>query len=546
MNRLHKRASCAAALVFLSVFSATAWGVNWSTIITAEGVRDRLSTPQGREEALQFCRRLHISKVYIEVFRNGYEANRGTLEAARDFFSQAGLKVSGAICPTQIGKSSTGYRMVACYTHRANQQRLAQIFRDAASIFNEIIIDDFFFTDCECSECAAAKGASSWPQYRARLMLQVSRDDVLAPARQANPRVRIILKFPNWYDQYQDRGYRVSAESKLYDHIWVGTESRDPSSERWGHKQQYMGFFIYRWLDTIAGQKTGGAWFDPLGTGPEFYLDQAYVSVLAGAPEILLFNFSDLDSERYSAQMNALVSRQPNLSQLSTLVGDWRGIPAYKPPSSDPGKESSIFDRIGMLAIPLLPTAAFPARARVALFADYALADKSFVPELVQFLQRGGTALVSEDLAHRLDGDPRLPAVQGIGLEEGTYLKTVREGRGKLVVFSDALPELTYVDSADRVEQPTAALRGALLALRDMVGDFAPTSLDAPPRVAVFPMGKRVAILNFTELRVACHLTGLGVTTDSLRQVFSTPGASLAGDHATLRLPPHGLLVVEQ
>ncbi len=536
-----------AALVFFVVSPSPAPGssVRWSTIITAQTVRDMLSTPRGREQALQFCRRLHIKKVYVEVFRDGYEADLGTLATARNFFSRAGLAVSGAVATTQLGKPSTGWKIVACYTNRGNQQRLANIFRDAAGLFNEIIIDDFFFADCQCSECAAAKGSLSWPQYRKKLMLQVSREDVILPAREVNPHVRIILKYPQWYDKFQDRGYGVSAETKLYDRIWVGTELRDPSSQDWGHKQQYMGFFIYRWLHDIGGQKTGGAWFDPYGTNPTFYLDQAYVSILAGAPEVLLFNLGSLDSPQYSGQVNALVSRESNLVELSGLVSDWRGIPAYKPPSSDPGTEPDIFDEIGMLSVPLLPTSTFPAQAPVAFFADYALTDANFVPELAEFLNRGGTAFMSEDLAHRLNRDPRLPGSQHLELEEGKYFKSIGVEHGRIIVVSDAVLGLTYVDSKDRIEQPTPSLRAALFSLREAVRNYAPVSLDAPPRVAVFPMGRRVAVMNFTELPVACHLAGPGESGALLKQVFSTPGASLAGDHKRLLLPPHGLLVVE-
>lgn len=540
------RSCLCAVLATVAVLAASmqAGAVKWSTIFTAQTVRDRLSTPEGREEALEFCRRMHIGKVYIEVFRDGYEASPDTLRLARDFFQHAGFQVDGAVATTRLGKPSTGWPLVACYTNRANRQHLAQIFHDASSIFNEIIIDDFFFTDCECSECAAAKGSMSWAQYRKKLMLAVSRDDVLGPARAANPRVKVILKYPQWYDQFQDRGYSVTAETALYDRIWVGTELRDPSSAKWGHKQQYMGFFIYRWLKDIGGSQTRGAWFDPYGTDPTFYLDQAYVSVLAGAPEILLFNFGDLDSPRYQAQSQALAAADPGLQRLSTLVGGWQGIPAYKPPSSEPGSEPYFFDQLGMLGIPLLPTPRFPADARVAFFADYSLSDVNFVPELARFLARGGTAFVSEDLARRLQGDPRLPAAAGITLAQGIYLKSVPEGHGRIVVFSDDLPQLAYVDASDRVEQLTPALRESLLSLRHEVEAFEPTSLDAPPRVAVFPMRQGTAIMNFTELPVECHIAGLGGMASRLHEVFRTPGARLAPDGRTLRLPPHGLLMV--
>ena len=152
-----------------------AGAVEWSTLFTAQDVRDHLSSDQGRQEALRFCRKMGITKVYIESFRDGYQAEEATLKAARDFFRHTGLAVSGCVTTTGIGKSSSGWQVAACCTHRQNQERLESIFRFTAAMFDEIMIDDFFFTDCECSECAAAKGALSWQQYREKLMMQISR-----------------------------------------------------------------------------------------------------------------------------------------------------------------------------------------------------------------------------------------------------------------------------------------------------------------------------------------------------------------------------------
>jgi hypothetical protein len=520
--------------------------VDWSTLFTAQDVRDHLSTEKGRVEALEFCRKMGVSKVYVEAFRDGYQAETPTLETARDFFRRVGLRVSGCVTTTGIGKPSSGWDVAVCYTNRKNQERLESIFRFAAGIFDEIIIDDFFFTDCQCSECAAAKGSMSWPQYREKLMLQMARDRVLGPARQVNPKVKVILKYPQWYDNFQERGYVVGRETELFDRIWVGTELRDPSSDEWGHKQQYEGYFIYRWFRDIAGEKTGGGWFDPFGTDAAIYLDQALVTVLAGAPEVFLFHYGSLISSQYKAQAEALAGRRTEFEDLSKLVGNWSGIPAYKPASSEPGNEQFIFDQIGMLAIPLAPTAQFPAKARAALFTLHSLKDVEFVAKLAGFLNSGGTALVSEGLAHALDGDPRLPAADPVNLPKDKYLLKVQEGNGNLVVFSDSLPRLTYVDSSNRIAQLAATQRDALAELRKLVEQFTVTSPDAPPRVAVFPLGARVGVVNFTELPVACRVAGLGGMVSKLRKVFATSGASLASDGATLRLPPHALIVVEQ
>jgi hypothetical protein len=520
--------------------------VDWSTLFTAQDVRDHLATEKGRAEALEFCRKMGISKVYIEAFRDGYQAEAQTLETARDFFRQAGLRVSGCVTTTGIGKPSSGWNVAVCYTNRKNQERLESIFRFAAGIFDEIMIDDFFFTDCQCSECAAAKGSMSWQQYREKLMLEMARDRVLGPAKQVNPKVKVILKYPQWYDSFQDRGYVVDRETELFDRIWVGTELRDPSSDEWGHKQQYTGYFLYRWLSDIGGEKTGGGWFDPFGTDTTIYLDQALVTILAGAPEVFLFHYGSLISSQYKEQAEALAARRKEFEGLSKLVGGWAGIPAYKPVSSGPSDERFEFDQIGMLAIPLAPTAHFPDKARAALFTLHSLEDAEFVAKLASFLNSGATALVSEGLAHALNGDPRLPSTAPLNLPKDKYLLKVQEGNGNLVVFSDSLPRLTYVDSSNRIAQWSAAQREALAELRKIVEEFTVTSTDAPPRVAVFPLGARVAVVNFTELPVACKVAGLGGMVSRLRKAFATSGASLASDGVTLRLPPHAIIVVEQ
>jgi hypothetical protein len=168
-----------------------------------------------------------------------------------------------------------------------------------------------------------------------------------------------------------------------------------------------------------------------------------------------------------------------------------------------------------------------------------------FVPKLVNFLKAGGTAFITDGLAHRLSGDPRLPTKDSLELPKGKYLQALEVGGGKVLVFSTALPRLAHVDRQNRVAQLTPTLREALEALRKAVADFTATSLDAPPRVAVFPLRGRVAVANFTELPVSCRLTGMGGMVSRFKQVFATQGAILAPDRVTMRLAPHSLVVVE-
>jgi hypothetical protein len=85
-------------------------------------------------------------------------------------------------------------------------------------------------------------------------MTRVSRERILAPARAVNPKVKIIIKYPQWYDQFHNRGYDVVVETADFDRTWVGTETRDYEDKQWGGDVQYKGYYLMRWLGESAGQ----------------------------------------------------------------------------------------------------------------------------------------------------------------------------------------------------------------------------------------------------------------------------------------------------
>ena len=182
----------------------------FSTLLTAQDVRDHLSTEKGLATAVRWCRQTGVTKVYIETFRDGYTAERKMVERARDRFRAEGLTVSGCVTTTEVGKRSAGgWNAISCYTDRATQDKLQKIFEDTAGLFDEIMIDDFWFTDCNCRDCEAARQVKkvvvgektyavtgdTWEDYRGELMVRVSRDRILRPARQVNPKVKIIVKY---------------------------------------------------------------------------------------------------------------------------------------------------------------------------------------------------------------------------------------------------------------------------------------------------------------------------------------------------------------
>ena len=288
------------------------------------------------------------------------------------------------------------------------------------------MIDDFWFTDCTCSACDAARQArtvtlgnrtypvkgDTWEDYRCELMVQISRDYVLAAAKRVNPQARLIIKYPQWYDRFHERGYEVLRQTRDFDGIWVGTETRDYRDPRWGGTVQYEAYFIMRWLGNLGGAKCGGGWFDPYGTTERTYVEQARQTVLGGARESLLFCYGSLQSETGPRNVEALRAEIPDLLAVAREVGRRLvvGVAAYKPANSHPENEARVFDFVGMLGLPLVPCHEFPTEARAAFFSVHALKDPGFGGQLQRFIRAGKPVLLTDGLAARLTNQVDLTA----------------------------------------------------------------------------------------------------------------------------------------
>ncbi len=298
----------------------------FSTLFTAQDVQHSLSSEEGLKGAIEWCKKTGVTKVYVETFRDGYQAERAALQNAKAKLTAAGLEVSGCVTTTRVGKSSTRWKdTISCYTDQPTQDKIEAIFEYAAGLFDEIMIDDFWFTDCACAECDAARtnrcvtigkekskpGGETFEDYRCELMTRLSRERVLGPAKRVNPKVKLIIKYPQWYDTFHERGYEVIKETADFDRIWVGTETRDYTDNRWGGTPQYEGYFIMRWLGGIGGPKCGGGWYDPFGTTERTYVEQARQTILGGAAESMLFCYGALQRGTGPKNVEALRAEMP-------------------------------------------------------------------------------------------------------------------------------------------------------------------------------------------------------------------------------------------
>ena len=74
------------------------------------------------------------------------------------------------------------------------------------------------------------------------------------------------------------------------------------------------------------------------------------------------------------------------------------GVPAYKPPNSDPAGDMYLMDFLGMLGIPLVPVHEFPATAPVIFLPAQAATDPHLVDRMRTAQARGARLILTTNL----------------------------------------------------------------------------------------------------------------------------------------------------
>ncbi len=234
---------------------------------------------------------LTVDKIYLETHRDLLIVPDETLEQAKRFFQKRGIEVAGGI--TYTINESNNFETFS-YSDTEHRKKVQEIAEHTAKHFDEFILDDFFFTSAKTDVEIAAKGDRSWTDYRLELMTEAGRDLVINPAKKVNPNVKVIIKYPNWYDHFQGLGFNLEKGPFLFDGIWTGTETRDPGSAQ--HLQNYLSYNIIRYFENLNPGHNGGGWVDSGGINMSMdrYAEQLHLTMLAKAREIALFAYNQL------------------------------------------------------------------------------------------------------------------------------------------------------------------------------------------------------------------------------------------------------------
>lgn len=391
--------------------------------------------------------RLHVDKVFIESYRSGVSADDAMISRVKDFFVFQGVAVAGGMA--MLAPGSGGQFCTLDYTDPKDRALAERMSALTARHFDEFILDDLFFTNTKSESDIAAKGKLSWDQFRMQMMDEVSRDLILKTAKAANPKVHVIIKFPNFYPSFQGMGFDLEHQSKIFPEIWTGDETRyAPTTDQ--QLQPYESYEIFRYFENIAPGRNGGGWVDPIAMSYlDRYVEQLWDTILAKAPAINLFEYADLlriadpgdrtawqalpSSFNYFAMIHeccgfpgAPGAKDPLLAdvvayalrqvdQVAGVLGVPVGLNSYRP--YDSTGEDFLHEVAGMIGIPIEMYPEWP-QSKTVFLTEAAERDSAIVSKIEERLRAGDNVVITSGLLY---------ALQDKGLDQITDMRVSRD-----------------------------------------------------------------------------------------------------------------------
>ena len=422
---------CLCAQIFASPTRAAASGYKsfQVAVYVPEYVVEQMKDPTYLQSTWEtISGQVKVDKVYLETYRSGRTADDALLDQVKAFFVERGVEVAGGIGLTVM--ESNNFQSF-CYTDPKDREFVRKLSQMTARHFDEIILDDFYFNNTKNDSDIAAKGSRSWDDFRVDLMDQASRELIVGPAKLVNPKVKVIIKFPNWYEHFQGNGYDLAKEPRIFDGIWAGNETREADGTS-QHLQPYQSYEITRYLENIAPGRNGGGWVDTGGLRTvDRYAEQLWDTMLAKAPTMMLFKWTELLNNAALGQRQAwsdlhtsfdyqqLVSRYAQshpgktttyagaagyaLDEIDPIIGKIGnpiGVASYKPYNS--WGEDFLQNYFGMMGIPIEMTPTFPSKAKLVLLTEEAASDPLLIAKIKTQLRDGKNVMLTSGLVRAL------------------------------------------------------------------------------------------------------------------------------------------------
>lgn len=416
-----------------------------------------------------------VDKVYLETHRDTITVDEQTLLRVKESFADRGIRTSGGITLTINERNRFE---TFCYSDPDHRRHVQEVVEFTAKHFDEVILDDFFFTSCKSLGEIEAKGDRSWTEYRLDLLDEVARNVIVGPARAVNPDVTVIVKYPNWYEHFQGLGFNLETEPAVFDRLYTGTETRDALRSA-QHLQPYHGYHIFRYFDNLKPGHNAGGWVDTGGmTSLDRYAEQLWLTLFAKAPEITLFDFRQLqrpirESDRGSWQgqgtsldfeevvapyrlADGSFSEELTIARAAGValegidgflgeLGEPIGVACYKPFHST--GEDFLHSFLGMIGMPIDLRPEFPTEAGTIFLSETAKFDPGIVVKIKRQLVDGKNVVITSGLLNALEDRGIRDIVELEVTQRRAYVDEFLLGRGPIARSREKIliPQLQYL-----------------------------------------------------------------------------------------------------
>jgi hypothetical protein len=441
---------------------------NSAIYIPIDDMRRMASDPKFMQDSFDLIHAsIKFNKVWLETYRDGQEMSEADVRKVKQFFDSKGIKTSGGMM-AMLGVPGDRIRSF-CYADPAHRERFRKLVAFSAGIFDELIFDDLFMYNCRGELDQQARGDKGWTEYRLEAMKDVGENLVVKNAKSVNPKINLIFKPPNWYEQYQFSGYNLEAQPKVFDMIYAGTETRDAENTV-QYLQPYQSYGLMRYFEHIKPGKMGGGWVDP-GDRQTLtrFAEQLEDTLFAKPKEITIWAWGNLleslpeanGSSKLTSILSAVAGDSyEKMDSFLDKLGKPYGVASYKPYNSS--GEMYLHNYIGMIGIPMDLYPEFPDDRDTILLTEHAKYDPKIVDKIWNHLNAGKTVVITTGLLKALQGKgiDRVADVEYTGRNVITNRFTFRrtmdeEPTNYYYSQSDiVLPQLAYglVDSEEIIQ----------------------------------------------------------------------------------------------
>ena len=371
--------------------------LNYAIFFTLYDVQHLLADPADFKKTMDYFAPVKPTRVYIDGVGHDGKVDVPLMKEIAARFRAMGIEPDGAMVPTSIHGGPS------VYNNPEDLAQLKQRMQGLARVFDKIILDDWLFTNGTDPKSVEDRGDMTWAEYRTKLLLKQSKKYIIDPAREVNPKVQVIIKFPNWYESFPENGYDVANEVPQFDKMAIGIETRVPETQH-QHIPIYSGYILQKWESSADPSKWIGSWLDNYGMPGESndYNAQVWQAVLARTPQVILWAAGQLWPTNPSSDVYPdFVEKLPQFDRVAGLLkGEPRGVPMYLPFGSV--GEYNLFGYLGEAGIPIDPVTAFPKESQNAIFCLNSAKDQNLADELLDRLQNGKDVFMTFGLWKKL------------------------------------------------------------------------------------------------------------------------------------------------